>query len=83
MNSHFRQILLGTAVLSLCLLGSSGCARDRADTVSPGAERGGAGADGNITAPPSLSDGEPDPDKASMTESSTPPGDLAPASPPK
>lgn len=71
MTLHPCKILLGTAALSLALVAPSGCAKTGADTVPPGAERGGAGADGNNSAPESLSNGGPDPDTTSMTESST------------
>ncbi|HEY0132614.1 MAG TPA: hypothetical protein VGB85_01005 [Nannocystis sp.] len=70
MNRHARKIPLGAAALSL-LLALPGCGKKNdADTVSPGAERGGAGADGNNSTPDSLTNGEaaPDPDTTSVTE---------------
>jgi len=82
--------LFATAAVALGLAAPLGCARERADTMPPGAERGGAGADGNISAPDSLSEGAPDPDTTPMTESTMvpdastnpSPGGDAPMSPP-
>lgn len=70
MKSHSRKIQLGAAALSL-LFAVSGCGKKNdAETVPPGAERGGAGADGNNSTPGSLTNGEaaPDPDTTSVTE---------------
>lgn len=71
MTSHPRKKLLGLAALSLCLA-TLGCEKTRADTKNPQDERAGAGADGNNSAPESLSDGGPDPDKTSLTQPSVP-----------
>lgn len=68
-TTHARKFLLGFAALSL--MTPLGCAKNSADTVPPGAERGGAGADGNNSAPESLSNGGADPDTTPMTEPST------------
>jgi len=69
MNSKPR--ILSIAALSLSLLVPFGCAKNQADTVPPGAERGGAGADGNNSAPDSLSNGGADPETTPLTEPST------------
>ncbi len=69
-----RKIYLAVAALSLCLA-PLGCGKKTTDTVPPGAERGGAGADGNNSAPESLSNGGADPDTTSLTEPSTTTGD--------
>ena len=70
-----RKIQL-VAALSLCLA-PIGCGKKAPDTMPPGAERGGAGADGNNSAPDSLSNGAPDPDSTSVTKPSTAGGDAA------
>lgn len=64
---------LVVAALALVFVGSPGCAKQQADTVPPNAERGGAGADGNNSAPESLSNGGADPETTPLTEPSTPP----------
>lgn len=68
---NLRSKLLSLAALSLSLSAPLGCGKSQADTVPPGAERGGAGADGNNSAPDSLSNGGADPETTPMTEPST------------
>lgn len=79
MMSRSHKLLSGLAVLSLSLVAPLGCAKNQPDTVPPGAERGGAGADGNNSAPDSLSNGGADPETTPMTEPSTPPAETPPA----
>lgn len=67
-----RVSFVSAVILSLSLAAPLGCAKNQADTARPGAERGGAGADGNNSAPESLSDGGADPKTTPMTEPSTP-----------
>lgn len=71
MRVDLRRRLFGAVALSLCLAAPLGCEKTRADTKTPEDERGGAGADGNNSAPESLSNGGADPDKMSLTEPST------------
>lgn len=81
-----RKFVPAIAVLCLaCLVVAPGCAKNRSDTAPPGSERGGAGADGNNSAPESLSNGGADPDTTPMTEPSTaaPEDAAADAGPPK
>jgi hypothetical protein len=73
MHSSSRKRLFGAALLSLCLAAPLGCEKTRADTKTPVDERGGAGADGNNSAPASLSNGGADPEKTDLTEPSTDP----------
>ncbi len=82
MNARSRSLLSGAAILSLSLVAPLGCARTQPDTVPPGAERGGAGADGNNSAPGSLSNGGADPETTPMTEPSTNPPETAPGTTP-
>ena len=85
MNFAPRRRLFGAVALSLSLAAPLACDKTRADTKNPTDERGGAGADGNNSAPESLSNGGPDPDKTDITEPSTnpqPPGDASSPPPP-
>ncbi len=85
MKSQFHTLSLGAAILSLCLA-PLGCGKKGDETMPPGAERGGAGADGNNSAPESISNGGPDPDTTPLTEPSTAAGESAgtdDTSPPK
>lgn len=75
-----RKIPLVAAVLSLLLV-PLGCEKKEADTVPPGSERGGAGADGNNSAPDSLSNGGADPETTPLTEPSTATPDPATGTP--
>lgn len=77
MHCDPRKVLFGAAV-SLCLV-TFGCDKKNADTAVPGAEGGGAGADGNNSAPESLSNGGPEPESAPRDEVGTPPPPPAPA----
>lgn len=79
MKPRDRKSLSGAVVLSLSLLAAGGCAKNQPDTVPPGAERGGAGADGNNSAPDSLSNGGADPETTPLTEPSTPADATSPA----
>lgn len=68
-----RKRLFGAAALALCLAAPLACDKTRADTKNPDDERAGAGADGNNSAPESLSNGGPDPEKTDLTQPSTNP----------
>lgn len=79
---RIRRIVPAIAIL--CLVAAPGCGKTPTDTTPPGGERGGAGADGNNSAPDSLSNGGADPETTPMTEPSTSPEDAAAdAAPPK
>ena len=74
-----RKIVLVVAA-SLGLV-AFGCDKTRPDTKNPGDERAGAGADGNNSAPDSLSNGGPDPETTPTDQPSTPAPDAAPSDP--
>ena len=71
MHCDPRRLLFGAAV-SLCLV-SFGCGKKGVDTAVPGAEGGGAGADGNNSAPESRSNGGAEPESVPRDEVGTPP----------
>ena len=76
MHRSSATILLGAA-LALSLVGV-GCKKDQ-ETAQPGAELGGAGADGNNSAPDSLSNGGAEPSTVPEDKVGTPPPPAAPA----
>jgi hypothetical protein len=78
------QRTLLSAVLAVPLIASVGCSSpaQKIDPVPPGAEKGGAGADGNNSAPDSLSNGGADPNTTPMTEPSTATPDPSTGTPP-
>lgn len=65
-----KIVLVVAASLGLVV---AGCDKTRPDSKNPTDERAGAGADGNNSAPDSLSNGAPDPDTTPTDQPSGPP----------
>jgi hypothetical protein len=80
-----RKFLLRGNVIDLAvavIIGIAfGCDKTRPDTKNPTDEQAGAGADGNNSAPDSLSNGGPDPETTPTDQPSTPAPDAAPSDP--